>query len=60
MLWGKKKTREEHLDVVDTFEKNKKAKKRKFKPVEDKISDTLGPRKTKMVLDFNGRESASI
>ena len=43
----------EHLDVVNTFKNNKKAKKRKFKSVADKISDTLYPRKTKMVLDFN-------
>ena len=35
-------------------------KKRKFKKGDEKISDCLDPRKTKMVIDFNDRESASI
>ena len=36
------------------------AEKRKFKKGDEKISDCLDPRKTKMVIDFNDRESASI
>ena len=55
-----KKKREEELDAVDSFEKNKKAKKRKFQDVENKISHYLDPRKTKTIIDFNDRESASI
>ena len=50
----------DELDGVNSFEKNKKVKKRKFKNVDEKISDCLGPRKTKMVFDFSNRESASI
>ena len=47
------------LDAVDTYEKNKKVKKRKCKDIE-KITDCFDPRKTKMIIDFNDRESASI
>ena len=50
----------EELDGVDTYEKNKKVKKRKFKNVDEKITDCLDPRKTRMIIDFNDRESASI
>ena len=50
----------EELDDVDTYEKNKKVKKRKFKNVDEKITDWLDPRKTRMIIDFNDRESASI
>ena len=39
--------REEDLDAVNTFEKNKKAKKRKFRSVEVNILDCQGPRKLK-------------
>ena len=35
-------------------------KKRKFKSIEEKISDNCDPRKTKMIIDFNESESASI
>ena len=38
----------------------KKKKKRKFKDIDEKIAFHLDPRKTKMVVEFNGRESASI
>ena len=38
----------------------KRTKKRKFKNVEDKITECLDPRKTKMIFDFNDRESANI
>ena len=50
----------EELDVVDSFEKNKKAQKRKFRSIEDKITQYLDSRKTKMILEFNDGESASI
>ena len=52
--------REEDLDTVNTFEKNKKAKKRKFQSVEEKILDYQDPRKTKMIIEFNDGESASV
>ena len=52
--------KEVDLDAVNTFEKNKKAKKRKFQSVEDKILDCQDPRKTKMIIEFNDRESASV
>ena len=38
----------------------KRTKKRKFKNVEEKITECLDPRKTKMIIDFNDRESASF
>ena len=49
----------EELDAVDSFEKNKKAKKTKFKDIDEKITFHLDPRKTKVVVEFNDRESAS-
>ena len=48
------------LDVVDTCEKNKKLKKRKFKCIDEKITNCFDLQKTKMIIDFNDRESASI
>ena len=42
------------------MKKIKKVKKRKFKNIDEKICASLGPRKTKMIFDFNDRESASI
>ena len=50
---------EEQLDAVESFEKRKNKRKRKFKDIVDKITDILHPRKTKMVVQFNDRESAS-
>ena len=44
---------DEELDAVDSFEKNKNRRKRKFKNIDEKIADCLDPR-------FNDRESASI
>ena len=38
----------------------KMQKKRKFKEIDEKINDCLDPRKTKIVVEFNDRESASI
>ena len=51
---------EEQLDAVESFEKRKNKRKRKFKDIVDKITDFLHPRKTKMVVQFNDRESASV
>ena len=51
---------EERLDGVDSFEKNKKAKKRKFKNVDEKINACADPRNTKMVIEFNDRKSTNI
>ena len=50
----------EEVDAVDSFEKNNKAKKRKFKDIDEKTTFYLDPKKTKMVIKFNDRESASI
>ena len=44
----------EELDAVDTYEKNKKVKKRKRKDIE-KITGCFDPRRTKMIIDFNDR-----
>lgn len=52
--------RAEELDAVESYEKNKRVKKRKFKDVDEKICESLDPRKTKMILDFKDRESPSI
>ena len=51
---------DEELDAVDSFEKNENKRKRKFKNIDEKIADCLDPRKTKMIVEFNDRESASI
>ena len=50
----------EELNAIDTYEKNKKVGKRKFKNVDEKITECLDPRKTKMIIDFNDREPANI
>ena len=47
---------EEELDSVDSFEKSSKRKKRKLQD----ITDAPDPRKTRMTIEFNDRESASI
>ena len=51
---------DEELDDVDSFEKNKNRRKRKFENIDEKIAGCLDPRKTKMIIEFNDRESASI
>ena len=43
-----------------TKKKNKKIKKGRFKDADEKIIDCLDPRKTRVVVEFNDRESASI
>ena len=52
--------KEEDLDAVNTFEKNKKPKERKFQTAGEKITDCNDPRKTKMTIEFNDGESASV
>ena len=49
----------EELDAIGTYKKNKKVKKGKFKNVDEKITECLDPRKTKMIIDFNNPESCS-
>ena len=51
---------EEELDAVDLFEKLKNNWKIKFQNIDEKIEDCLDPRKTRMIIEFNNRESASI
>lgn len=51
---------EEELDAIDSFEKSKKKRKRKLYNIDVKIKNCLDPRKTKINLEFNNRESASI
>ena len=46
------------LILMRTMKRQKK--KRKFKEIDEKIIDFLDPRKTKMVVEFNDRESVSI
>ena len=43
------------LDVIISFKKNKR--KRKFKDIDQKTTECLNTRKTKMVVEFNKRES---
>ena len=52
--------KEEEPEAVDSFEKSKRSKKRKFKTVDEKISSCFDLRKTKMLIEFNEVESASI
>lgn len=52
--------KEEEPEAVDSFEKSKRSKKRKFKTVDEKISSCFDLRKTKMLIEFNEAESASI
>ena len=51
---------EEELDAVDLFEKSKNKWKIKFQNIDEKIEDCLDSRKTRMIIEFNNRESASI
>ena len=51
---------DEELDAVESFVKNKNKRKRKFKNVDEKIAESLDPRKTKMVIEFNDHDAASI
>ena len=47
---------DEEPDAVNSFAKSKNRRKRKFKDLDEKISDCLNPTKTKMVIEFNDRE----
>ena len=51
---------QEELDSENSYEKNKKPKKRKLKIVDEKTNDCLDPRKTNIMIDFNDQESVSI
>ena len=50
----------EDLDAVNSFEKNAIARKRKFETIGEKIRPCANPRKTKMLIEFNDAEAASI
>ena len=50
----------QNLMLLKAFKKIKKLKKRKFQNVGDKITQCLDPKKTKMIVEFNDGESASI
>ena len=47
---------DEEPDTLNSLAKSKNRRKRKFKDLDEKISDCLNPRKTKMVIEFNDRE----
>ena len=51
---------EEEINSVESFAKSKNKRKRKFKNVDEKIAESLDPRKTNMVIEFNNYEAASI
>ena len=51
---------DEELDSVESFVKLRNKTKRKFKDIGEKIAESLDARKTKMVLEFNDHEAASI
>ena len=51
---------EEELDILDSYKKKIKIKKGRVKDTDEKIIECLDPRKTKVVVEFNDRESASI
>ena len=51
---------DEELDAVESFKKNRYLRKKKIHDIDDKIPDCLDPRKTKMIIKFNVRESATI
>ena len=45
---------------LSPLQEKKIKRKRKFKNVDEKIEGFLDPRKTKMVIEFNNYEAASI
>ena len=51
---------DEELDAVESFEKSKSRRKRKQQDINLKITESLDPRKTKMVVELNNHDSASI
>ena len=46
--------------MLQTHLKKTKTRKRKFQNIDEKIADCLDPSKTKMIVEFDIRESASI
>ena len=51
---------DKELDAVESFKKNRYFRKKKIQDIDDKITDCLDPRKTKMIIKFSDRESTSI
>ena len=51
---------DQELHAVESFVKSKNKRKRKFQNVDGKISESLDPRKIKMVIEFSDHEAASI
>ena len=51
---------DKELDAVESLKKNRYFRKKKIQDIDDKITDCLDPRKTKMIIKFSDRESASI
>ena len=51
---------DEELDAVESFEKSKNRRKRKHQDINLKITESLDPRKTKMVVELNNHDFASI
>ena len=51
---------DEELDAGESFEKSKNRRKRKQQDINLKITESLDPRKTKMVVELNNHDSASI
>ena len=52
--------KEEELDAINSFEKNKKVKKRKFQAIDQNTPSCNDPRKTKMITEFNEADSANV
>lgn len=55
--------KEENLDSITSFEKNKNVKKRRFQTVDEKVSScsvAVDPRKTKAFIELDEAESASV
>ena len=50
---------DEELDAVESFEKSKNKRKIKFKDIDQKITECLDPRKTKMVVEIYKRFDCS-
>ena len=51
---------DEELDAVESFEKSKNRRKRKHQDINLKITESLDPRKTKMVVELNSHDFTSI
>ena len=51
---------DEELDSVESFVKSKNKRKIKIKDIDEKIAESLDPRKTKMILEFSDHKATSI